>query len=288
MMISRRHAIAGALAVPGLLFPLRALAGGRIEDALKQLEMTGGGKLGVSIYDYNGRRWYGRHENERFALCSTHKCITAAHVLSRVDRGEETLARTVAIRSEDIQSYAPVAKKHEGGTLTIAELCEASMIWSDNTAANLLFDSVGGPGKVTAFVRSLGDRTTNLDRYEPEMNRVEPGDPRDTSTPLAMTKLLMKLSLGNVLSPASREQFNRWLIGNKTGDKRLRGGAPAGWIAGDKTGSGFKKEINDIGVFWPPQRKPIVISAYYADGNGETADDRGAVLIEVGRLAASL
>lgn len=288
-MISRRYAIAGALAaVQGLILSPRAFAGERIADTLKQLERANGGRLGVSIYDYNGRRWYGLRETERFALCSTHKCITVAHVLARVDRGEESLARAIAIRSEDIQSYAPVAKKYEGGTLTIAELCEASMIWSDNTAANLLFTSVGGPEKVTAFVRSLGDRTTNLNRYEPEMNRVEPGDPRDTSTPLAMTKLLMKLSLDNVLSPASREQFNRWLISNRTGDKRLRGGAPAGWIAGDKTGSGFKKEINDIGVFWPPQRKPIVISAYYADGNGETADDRGAVLIEVGRLAASL
>ena len=163
----------------------------------------------------------------------------------------------------------------------------AAITVSDNTADNLLLRSLGGPSAVTAFARKLGDPLTRLDRYEPELNDGAPGDLRDTTTPDAMFGDLRALLLGDMLSVASRERLAAWMRAASTGLDKLRAGMPSGWQAGDKTGSGAHDETNDVAIFWPPQRKPLLVTAYLA---GSTADaaGRSAVLAEVGRIAASV
>ncbi len=184
--------------------------------------------------------------------------------------------------------YSPVTAKHAGERgLTVGEICAAAMTLSDNTAGNLLLDSFGGPAELTAFARSLEDNVTRLDRREPELNEAEPGDPRDTTSPIAMIEVLRKIVLGTALSTSSRAQLTAWLVANQTGDKRLRAGVPKGWRVGDKTGTGANNATNDIAVIWPPMRAPIVVAAYYAEAR-ESDDHCNAVLSEVGRLASAL
>jgi beta-lactamase class A len=171
--------------------------------------------------------------------------------------------------------------------MTVGELCDAAVTLSDNTAANLLLDSFGGPAGLTAHMRSLGDGVSRLDRRETALNEAAPGDPRDTTTPAAMLGLLRDTVLGTALSPSSRAQMAAWLVANKTGDKRLRAGVPAGWRVGDRTGTGGNNATNDVAVLWPPGRVPIVVAAYYAEARA-SEDERNAVLAEVGRLAAAV
>jgi beta-lactamase class A len=185
-------------------------------------------------------------------------------------------------------TYSPVTEKHTGGDgLTVGEICDAAVTLSDNTAGNLLLDSFGGPAGLTAFMRSLGDGVSRLDRWETELNEAAPGDPRDTTTPVAMLGILRETVLGTVLSAPSRGQLAAWLVANKTGDKRLRAGVPGGWRVGDKTGTGANNATNDIAVIWPPGRAPVVVAAYYAEARASD-DERSAVLAEVGRLAAAV
>jgi len=287
-MISRRTMLTGSLLAAPALLGLRATA----EDAesallreLEALERRHGGRLGVAILD--GPKSVSQRGDERFALCSTFKFLAAAYVLLRVDRGEESLSRRVIYSKSDLVTYSPTTGKHVEDGLTIGEICEAAMVLSDNTAGNLLLDSFGGPAGLTSFARSLGDTVSRLDRRETELNEATPGDPRDTTTPLAMLDLLRKTVLGSALSAASREQLIAWLVANKTGDKRLRAGIPKGWRVGDKTGSGSNGAANDIAVIWPPSRAPILVTAYYAEARA-TDDERNAVLAEVGRLATTL
>jgi len=158
---------------------------------------------------------------------------------------------------------------------------------SDNTAANLLLDALGGPAGFTRGARAGGDDVTRLDRIEPDLNESTPGDVRDTTTPAAMAENLRKFVLGDALTKASREQLAAWLIANTTGGKRLRAGAPAGWRVGDKTGSGGHGVTNDIAVIWPPDRGPLVVAAYYAESPADE-EARSAVLVAVARLAAAI
>jgi beta-lactamase class A len=127
---------------------------------------------------------------------------------------------------------------------------------------------------------------TRLDRTETELNEALPGDPRDTTTPAAMLANLNRLVLGDELSTGSRNQLMLWLKGNTTGGTRIRVGLPANWVVGDKTGSGDNGSTNDVAVIWPPDRKPLIVTAYLT-GTTASVDDRNAALASVGRAVAA-
>ena len=288
-VLTRRQVLARGI----LAFPVLVGAFGRqgstasSESRLADLEAKSGGRLGVAALDLATGRRIAHRGDERFAMCSTFKFLAAAHVLARVDRGEERLDRRIVFTRQDIVTYSPVTEKRVGGEgMTMAELCEAAMTVSDNTAGNLLLASFGGPAGLTTWVRSLGDGVTRLDRIEPELNDVPPGDPRDTTTPAAMTENLNRIVLGDVLSQPSRDRITRWLVASTTGNDRLRAGLPNGWRVGDKTGTGYHGATNDVGVAWPPDRRPLVISVYYA-GSSATAAVRSAVIAEAARIVSS-
>ena len=291
--MNRRNLLKGALlgASALALRPLRVVAADRGEAAarLAALEHRHGGRLGVAMLDSGSGRCVSHRGDERFLMCSTFKLLLVAAVLARVDRGAERLDRRIVFGQNEVLSYAPITRQHVGAPgLRVGELCHAAITLSDNTAANLLLAILGGPAAVTAFARSLGDTVTRLDRIEPALNAGSPGDVRDTTTPNAMLATMQKVVLGNVLTVASRERLVAWLRACATGPDELRTGVPAGWIVGDKTGRGDRDIVNDIGVFWPPRRSPLLVTTYYAGAGPNDAATSNAVIAEVGRIAASL
>ena len=289
--MDRRRCLTGLGALlPGLALPAFATStaeqAGQAAGALAALEARTGGRLGVRITDGAGAVLLEHRADERFPMCSTFKLLAAAAVLRKVERGQETLEQRVAIPRGQLLEWSPVTEKHRGG-MTVGELCAAALDFSDNTAANLLLDSLGGPAAVTAFARDLGDPVTRLDRREPEMNDVRPGDERDTSTPAAMGRTLRLLLLGDALGAPARQRLVAWLRDCRTGDDRLRAGLPPKTVVANKTGTGPYGTSNDIGIAWMPRRPPRVIVAYL---NGARVDRTGqaAALAEVGRVAATL
>ena len=223
-------------------------------------------------------------------MCSTFKALLAGHILARVDREEETLDRRITVKKADLVDYAPVVEKRVGGSISVAELCEATITLSDNAAANILLAGSGGPKAVTQFLRGFGDEITRLDRTEPTLNyRETPDDERDTTTPVAMVETLRKLIFGDVLSPRSKAQLAAWLVMNKTGDTRLRAGFPADWTTGDKTGTNGDKagNANDVAVAWSPDRGAIIVTAF-CEIPGISGDERNALIAEIGRIAVDV
>ena len=244
------------------------------------------GRLGVAVLDTGSGTLSGHRLDERFPMCSTFKCLAAALVLARVDAGQERLNRRVVVTRESLLEWSPVTSQHvDGAGMTMAELCEAAVTVSDNPAANLLLQGVGGPAGLTAFLRRIGDDVTRLDRNEPTLNQAVPGDPRDTSTPRAMARTLRTLLLGDALSARSREQLLRWMAATTTGAKRLRAGLPADWKIADKTGTGRLGTTNDVALLQPPHGAPLVVVAYLTQSKAD-ADARERALAAVGRLVA--
>ena len=216
-------------------------------------------------------------------LCSTFKLVLAASVLAKVDAGGEKLDRLVRYERGDLLEASPLTTANVATGMTVSALCEAAVTVSDNTAANQLLASVGGPAAVTAFLRKLGDESTRLDRNEPALN-IPDGD-KDTTTPSAMLGDLKMILLGDVLASASRTRLLGWLAASTTGKARLRAGLPAGWQVGDKTGSG-DTTLGDLAIATPPGRKPILITSYVAGGKGTLAD-REALFAATGKLVAA-
>lgn len=258
----------------------------RLEGALAAIERRSGGRLGVTVLDSGNRGHVSWRGDERFPMASTFKLLLAAAVLARADRGEERLSRRLPVPASGILSTSPYSERHAGGSAPIGELCEAVVTLSDNTGANLLLDTVGGPAGFTSYLRALGDPVTRLDRYELEMSQALPGDSRDTITPAAMAANLHRLLLADALSAQSRRSLTDWMIATRTGMRRLRAGLPADWRAGDKTGTAPHGTANDLAILWPPHRAPLLVAAFLT-GSPSNLEGRNAVLAQVGRAIAT-
>ncbi len=205
-------------------------------------------------------------------MCSTFKWVLGAFVLEDLDAGRINFESKVAIAATDLVPYAPVVEKHIGAVMTIEALVEAAVGLSDNAAANIILQRVGGPEGFTRRLRGAGDAVTRLDRWEIDLNENKPGDPRDTTTPLAMTGLLERFLATNTLSMRSRKLLVNWMVASPTGRDRLRAGFPVDWVVGDKTGTSVNGAVNDVAFVMPPGRPPYFVAAYLNAPDLSTAD----------------
>ncbi len=254
------------------------------EEKIAALARETGGRLGLVALDSASGKSIAFQPKERFRFCSTFKLPLTAAVLQRIDQGQEKPDRRIAYGPEDLLEYAPVTRAHVAeGSMTVSDLCAAAMQVSDNTAANLLLATIGGPEGLTRFLRSVGDTTTRSDRAEPELNRAVAGEERDTTTAAAMVANLQNFFTGKVLSAGSRAQLLAWMEGNTTGDSLIRAGVPAEWKVGDKTGRSGDGVVNDVAILQPPGRGPIFL-AIYTDMPGLPKEQQDRVIAQATRL----
>jgi beta-lactamase class A len=277
------------LLLTALLVPLVAA---KIEEsrgdptAFADLEKQhAGSRIGMAAIDLSTNRRVDYRSSERFIMCSTFKVLAAAAVLKRVDENKEKLERFVRYGEAQLMSYAPVTREHvKDGGMTVEALCAAAVEQSDNTAANLLLEAIGGPAKWTEFARSLGDNLSRLDHTEPELNVARPGKEDDTTTPAAMCADLQRLLTSDFLSVASRTKLEGWMQQGQTGSKMIRAVLPGDWKIGDKTGRSGDGATNDIAVVRPPDGGPIFLAIYTVDP-AESQEARDQLVAEVAKAA---
>lgn len=287
--VTRRATLVGAFALLPIARILAAAQPGKdsilaAAKAVAALEASNGGRLGVMVLDTETDTRLEYRPDDLFPITSTFKFLAAAGVLKHVDDGKAKLDDRIAYTEADIEpGYSPITKQHVEDGMKLEDVCAAAVVWSDNTAGNLLLRVLGGPGGLTRFARSLGDEVTRLDRTEPTLNTSIPGDKRDTTSPRAMLGLARRILLGDVLSSASRKRIEAWLIEDKVGAARIRAGLPASWGVGDKTGSGDNGSTNTVAILWPPAGAPILAAVYYTGSTAPRAK-REAVHADVARI----
>ena len=248
------------------------------------LEAQFDARLGVFAVDTGTGRVVEHRADERFPFCSTFKALQAAALLARTEPAE--LDRRLTYTSADLVPNSPVSEKHVAEGMTLRQVMDAAIRYSDNTASNLMFTELGGPDELEKDLRALGDRVTEMDRIETELSEGVPGDVRDTSSPRAFAANLREYVLGDALPADDRALLTDWLRNNLTGNTTIRAGVPAGWVVGDKTGTGGYGTRNDIAVLWPPDGAPIVIAVMSTRGKKDaTRDDR--LIAEAARTAVT-
>jgi beta-lactamase class A len=291
-MTTRRQWLTGAVATVGAVGVLGTgtAAAESPDRALKRIRERIGGRLGVHALDsQSGKRW-GIDDNGRYAMASTFKLPLAAALLWQVDRKAFTLDHSLGIKVTDILPNSPVvdAKLKAGlDAMSIRELCNAVVTYSDNAAANVLLNAIGGPTAFTQFMRVIGDEVTHLDRFEPALNTNLPGDPRDTTTPRAMVDNMLRLFTQDVLAIPSRALLIDWMVASRTGMDRVRAGLPRSWNPGDKTGTGENGAFNDLVVAYPPRRRPVFAAVYMSESK-LTSKELAAAHAEIGTLLAKV
>jgi beta-lactamase class A len=225
---------------------------------LDALETRFGARLGVYARATGTGATVAHRADERFAFCSTFKMLAAAAVLQRRPLSE--LDTVVTYTAADLMRSSFVTRDRVSTGMTLRQLCDAAVRYSDGTAGNLLLRDLGGPAQLTAFTRALGDGVTRMDRTEPDITTAVPGDERDTSSPRALAGDVERIVLGDALPADRRALLVDLLERNTTGDKRIRAGTPAGWTVADKTGTGSYGTVNDIAVVRPPGAAPLVVA----------------------------
>nr|WP_227980748.1 class A beta-lactamase [Nocardia spumae] len=275
-----------ALLLGGLLAPLAACATDisarppavRTPPApvpFGDLETRYDGRVGIFAASIGSGATVEHRADERFAFCSTFKTLAAAAVLARYPLSH--LSSRVTFTRDAIRSISPITQDHVDSGMTIGELCDAAIRFSDGTAGNLLLDDIGGPRALTEYLRNLGDPVSRMDNYEPELNRDTPDSVFDTTTARAIAadyRAILGVGPGvtgarlEAIPSADKQQLLlNWLRDNKTGAHRIRAAAPPGWTVADKTGTGDYGRANDVAIAFPPTGAPLVI-AILADRNG--------------------
>lgn len=252
-----------------------------LEDEFTQLESKFDARLGVYAIDTENEKSISYRGDERFAFASTYKALAAGTMLKQKSVNE--LDEIVTYSKDDLVTYSPITEKHVDTGMSLREIADAAIRYSDNTAGNLLFNEIGGPEGFEKTLREIGDTITLSERTEPNLNLTVPGNSRDTSTPKALTTSLQAFIVGDKLSFENRELLTEWLVGSTTGDTLIRAGVPEEWIVGDKSGAASYGTRNDIAVVWPPDRSPIFI-AILSDRTTEDATYDDALIAEAAKI----
>ncbi|QIB43442.1 class A beta-lactamase [Streptomyces aureoverticillatus] len=255
---------------------------------LAALERKFDARLGVYALDTGTGAVIAHRADERFAFCSAFKALAAAAVLDGNPLSH--LDDRVRYGKADLMKHAPITSRHVETGMTIRQLCDAAVRFSDGTAGNLLLRDIGGPDRLTAYARGLGDKVTRMDRFEPAITEATPGDPRDTSSPRAFGSTYREIVLGDAL-PKSKRAFLRDLLERNAtgaGAKRIRAGLPRGWTVADKTGTGNHGTLNDIAVVWPPKSAPLLIAIMSSKAEQDAPYDEALLAEAAAYVAATL
>ncbi|MCS0402350.1 CARB family carbenicillin-hydrolyzing class A beta-lactamase [Vibrio diabolicus] len=237
----------------------------QLNEDISLIEQQTSSRIGVSVWDtQTDERWDYRGD-ERFPLMSTFKTLACATMLSDMDSSKLSKNATAKVDERSIVVWSPVMDKLAGQNTRVEHACEAAMLMSDNTAANLVLNEIGGPKAVTMFLRSIGDKATRLDRLEPRLNEATPGDNRDTTTPNAMVNTLRTLIEGETLSYESRVQLKIWMQDNKVSDSLMRSVLPTGWSIADRSGAGGHGSRGINAIIWKENHRPVYISIYVTE-----------------------
>lgn len=261
-----------------------------VASQLRAIESASGGTLGAEFLDVASGESIGINRDRRFAHASSFKFSLAAMLLARHAAGDENADRLVRWDESDMMRPDTFTRPRLESGATLRELARGTQTTSDNPAANILLRELGGPAAVTQFWRSLGDDVSRLDRNEPTVNLLPPGEVRDTTTPAAMARTVAKIVYGDALPEAEQAELKGWMVETGTGLGRIRAGLPQDWLAGDKTGTGLTPGTGgtyiDIGFVETPGQGPVTFATYYSPAGTVSTYDRGheAVLAQTGEV----
>jgi beta-lactamase class A len=257
-------------------------------EGLTELERRYKARLGVYALATGTETAVAHRADERFAFCSTFKGLAAAAVLYHNPLSH--LDTVVRYTEDDLMKSSTITRQHVATGMTIRQLCDAAVRHSDGTAGNLLMRDLGGPAALTAYMRSLDDTVTRVDRWEPTLAGAVPGDLRDTTSPRALGSDYQRIVLGDAL-PSDKRAFLRDLLernATSVGARRIRAGVPRGWKVADKTGTGGYGTVNDVGVVWPPGSAPLVIAILSGKASKDAEYDQALVAGATAYVVATL
>jgi len=301
----------------------------RLSGEIERLAAISEGTVGVAIVHLESGRSLYLNRTERFPMASTFKVPVAVEVLHRVDEGDFTLDSMMTIQPGDLHPGSGTLTNlfnNPGVVLSVRNVLELMLRISDNSAADLMLRAAGGSDAVNDRLEALGVTGVRVDRstvrliadyigiptlasddIAPEdfrklaqavpdsINQLAAtkfeDDPRDTSTPEGMAKLLQAIWQGKALSKTSTDRLIDIMRRCLTGNARIKGILPPNTVVAHKTGTlGGGDNVhgagtqNDVGVIELPGGAGHLVTVVFV--KGEDDSERGEKAIaQISRAA---
>ncbi|PSU90064.1 class A beta-lactamase [Photobacterium kishitanii] len=252
-----------------------------LEQYLRHTEQQIQGQIGVAIIDTQQHSQWNFNGSNHFPMMSAFKTLACANVLYDVQQHKLSLTNKIKVTKAGLINWNPITQNFVGGQMSLQSVCGAAMFMSDNYAANLVLEQIGGPQGLTEFLRTIGDKKTRLDHFEPKLNYVEKGALNDTTTPIAMMNTIKKLLTGNVLDSENKAQLQLWMTNNMVSDDLARAVLPRGWKIADRSGGGVNGSRTLTAMVWNEHQQPLFIGIFIANSKLKT-------LPELNRVVASI
>ena len=231
-----------------------------LEQRLAATAAENPGEYGIAALDLATGDVVSVNGNTPFPMASTVKVAVAATYLSQVDAGRRSLDDQV-------------------GGVSAATLMNAMLTRSDNHATDQLLAMLGGPATVNLWLHNHNLHGIRVDRTIAQLlaDRRDLRDPRDSSTPLAMLRLLQLIDSGEALSPESHDRLLEIMSRCVTGRNRIRALLPPGTRVEHKTGT-LNGYTGDVAYVTLPDQRRIAMVIFARGG-----DNRPAVIATAAR-----
>jgi beta-lactamase class A len=294
----------------------------RLNGEIERLAAISEGTVGVAIVHLESGRSLFLNKSERFPMASTFKVPVAVEVLHRVDEGDFGLDSMITIQPGNLHPGSGTLTNlfdNPGVVLSVRNVLELMLRISDNSAADLMLETAGGSDAVNARLRALGVTGIRVDRptvrliadyigiptlasddITPEefrklaqavpdsINQLAAtkfeDDPRDTSTPEGMAKLLQAIWQEKALSKTNTDLLIDIMRRCLTGDARIKGILPPNTVVAHKTGTlGGGENVhgagtqNDVGVIELPEGAGHLITVVFVKGEDDAERGEQAI-----------
>ncbi|HEX6974568.1 MAG TPA: serine hydrolase [Vicinamibacterales bacterium] len=227
------------------------------------------GVMGYSIVDLTSGDRIERLPSAVFATASTIKLAILYELFKQSDEGKLSLDTVRPLDPKQVVGGTGVLAELTAPALSLRDYAILMVVLSDNTATNVLIDTVG-MSNVTARMTALGLKDTKLRRKMIDLAAARRGD-ENVSTPAEITRLLEILYRGDGLKKESQEALLAILKKPKT--TALRRAIPSGVAVANKPGTLEGVEVDAGIVYLQGRPYAVTVMTTYLTQNaaGETA-----------------
>jgi beta-lactamase class A len=175
-----------------------------IVESIRRRASGFSGTLGVWARPLAGGQTVEWNAHDVFPSASTIKLPVLYEVFKQAGEGRIRLGDRLTVRADDVVPGSGILKDLTPGIeLSVRDLAVLMIVVSDNTAANLLIDLVGGD-RVNRTLRALELCDTVL---EHKFFRAPPGAPINRTSPADLGRLMLLIATHAVLSPEACEEM---------------------------------------------------------------------------------
>ncbi len=230
--------------------------------------------VGVSVLGFENNFKYNKNGDKNLPTLSVFKFHIACAVLDLVDKGKFSLNQKYTLKESELlaNTWSPIKKKYPKGdiTLSLGEIIDYTVAWSDNNGCDFLLKLIGGPQTVQKFMDSKGVKGFQIKVNEDEMHKDWKNQYKNYSTTNSAVALLKKFYDRKILSKKSTDYLYNIMLNTSTGTNKLKEQLPKG-ITAYKTGSSGKYDNgltvaeNDMGIVTLPNDKHYAIAVFISN-----------------------